>query len=166
MGVRVCIETERGCVRVCVRACFLVSTRVERLPHFIFCLVSVWQLYAGNNIKHSHNQSNETHAGFFFFLSGYQGLSSVVILNTTRGTFKCLLHKRLEIIYSVINISPWQSPASPWTWNEERALKPSYMSLCYDTVVVGKAIVLMWCACRVTFKEHLFTKIRQTARVI
>ena len=53
-------------MRVCVRACFLVSTRVERLPHFIFCLVSVWQLYAGNNIKHSHNQSNETHVGFFW----------------------------------------------------------------------------------------------------
>ena len=68
VGGRLCIKTERGCVRVCVRACFHVSAHVEFLPHFIFCLVSVWQLYAVNSIEHSHTQSNETHAGFFFFL--------------------------------------------------------------------------------------------------
>ena len=55
-----------------MRACFRVSRRVEVLPHYIFCLVSVWQLYAVNNTEYSHNHSNETHAGvfflFFFFL--------------------------------------------------------------------------------------------------
>ena len=66
-GATVCIEAERGCVCVCVRACFHVSTRVEFLPHLIFCLVSIWQLYAVNNIEHSHNPSNETQAGFFSF---------------------------------------------------------------------------------------------------
>ena len=50
---------------VCARAYFHVSRRVELLPHLIFCLVSVWQPYAVNNIEHSHNQSKETHAGFF-----------------------------------------------------------------------------------------------------
>ena len=79
-----------------------------------------------NDIEHSHNQPNETHAGFFPFFCGYQSRPSVVILHTTRGKFKCSLHKRLEIIYSVINISPWQSPASLWTYNEERALKCGY----------------------------------------
>ena len=64
VGARVCIETKRGCVCVCA-FCFRVSTRVELLPHLIFCLVSVWQLYAVNNTEHSHNQSFETHRGFF-----------------------------------------------------------------------------------------------------
>ena len=53
------------CMCVCVHACFHISACVELLPHLIFYLVSVWQLYAVNNIEHSHNQSNETHAGFF-----------------------------------------------------------------------------------------------------
>ena len=39
VGATVCIETERGLVRVCVRACFHVSTRVEFLPHlFLSCV--------------------------------------------------------------------------------------------------------------------------------
>ena len=61
--------------------------------------------------------------------SRYHSRSIVVTLNTTRGTLKMLTTWRRPeiIIYLIVSVSPWQSPASPWTSNEERA--PSLVTL-------------------------------------
>ena len=80
-------------------ACFsvlviYVGTCVQLLSSLIFCLVSVLSGISMCIVKrHTYlwgaDKQPNTNTGFF---SGYQGRSSVVILNTTRGTWHWKAH--------------------------------------------------------------------------
>ena len=77
------------------------------------------------------NKQPNANAGFFFFFffffwfvdcSDFEHNARNIEMHTTWGWLE-------TTVYSSVSVSPWQSPASPWTWNEEQAAGPVTLSL-------------------------------------
>ena len=69
-----------------------------------------------------------TNSVFFFWIPRSVDCSDFE--HSTRNTEMHTTWRRLETtVYSSVSVCPWQSPASPWTWNEERAAGPVTLSL-------------------------------------